>query len=84
MTLAYAGCRLSEALTLTADRVDLAAGVLIFESLKRRRKGIFRAAPVPPSLLEALDLMQAGRGKGRRAPLALEPAEQLARRARCV
>jgi integrase/recombinase XerD len=28
MTLAYAGCRLSEALALTADRVDLAAGVL--------------------------------------------------------
>jgi integrase len=32
MTLAYAGCRLSEALVLTADRVDLAAGVLVFES----------------------------------------------------
>jgi hypothetical protein len=36
MTLAYAGCRLSEALALTADRVDLAAGVLVFESLKKR------------------------------------------------
>jgi integrase/recombinase XerD len=43
MTLAYAGCRLSEALALTADRVDLAAGVLVFESLKKRRPGIFRA-----------------------------------------
>ena len=28
MTMAYAGCRLSEALALTADRADLAAGVL--------------------------------------------------------
>ena len=28
MTLAYAGCRLSEALALTVDRVDLAAGQL--------------------------------------------------------
>ena len=47
MTLAYAGCRLSEALALTADRVDLAAGVLVFESLKKRRTGIYRAVPEP-------------------------------------
>jgi integrase/recombinase XerD len=71
MTLAYAGCRLSEALALTADRVDLAAGVLVFESLKKRRAGIFRAVPVPPALLDALDLVhgirevQTRRGKGR-------------------
>jgi integrase len=56
MTLAYGGCRLSEALALTADRVDLAAGVLVFESLKKRRTGIYRSVPVPPALLEALDL----------------------------
>ena len=71
MTLAYAGCRLSEALALTADRVDLAAGVLLLESLKKRRSGIYRAVPVPPLLLEALDLvhgireLQGRRGKGR-------------------
>jgi integrase/recombinase XerD len=40
MALAYAGCRLSEA--LTADRVDLAAGVLVFESLKERGTGTDR------------------------------------------
>jgi integrase/recombinase XerD len=71
MTLAYAGCRLSEALALTADRVDLAAGLLVFESLKKRRTGIYRAVPVPPALLDALDLVhgireaQSRRGKGR-------------------
>ena len=71
MTLAYAGCRLSEALALTADRVDLAAGVLVFASLKKRRTGIYRNVPVPPALLEALNLvhgireLQARRGKGR-------------------
>ena len=54
MTLAYAGCRLSEALALTADRVDVAAGVLVIESLKKRRTGIYRAVPVPPALLDAL------------------------------
>ena len=57
MTLVYAGCRLSEALALTADRVDLAAGVLVFESLKKRRRGVFRTVPVPPAVLDALDLV---------------------------
>lgn len=47
MTLTYAGCRLSEALALTVDRVDLAAGVLTFESLKKRRDGVYRSVPVP-------------------------------------
>ena len=71
MTLAYAGCRLSEALALTVDRVDLAAGVLVVESLKKRRTGIYRSVPVPPALLDALDLVhgireqQSRRGKGR-------------------
>src|SRR6185437_17170117 len=53
-TLAYSGCRISEALALTSDRVDLHAGVLVFESLKKRRKGVFRAVPVPPYFLETL------------------------------
>jgi integrase/recombinase XerD len=47
MTLAYAGCRLSEALALTTDRVDLAAGVLTIASLKKRRTAISRAVPAP-------------------------------------
>ena len=70
MILAFTGCRLSEALALTVDRVDLAAGSLVFESLKKRRSGIYRAVPVPPALLEALDLVhgirevQSRRGKG--------------------
>jgi integrase/recombinase XerD len=71
MTLAFAGCRLSEALALTVDRVDLTAGVLVFATLKKRQPGIFRAVPVPPPLLDALDLvhgireLQSRRGKGR-------------------
>ena len=71
MTLAFAGCRLSEALALTVDCVDLVAGLLVLESLKKRRSGIYRAVPVPPALLEALDLvhgireLQGCRGKGR-------------------
>ena len=57
MVLAYSGCRLSEALALTTDRVDMVAGVLTFESLKKRRRGIYRAVPVPPALLDALDMV---------------------------
>jgi integrase len=45
MTLAYGGCRRSEA--LTSDRVDLAAGVLVFESLKNAAWGFFAACPSP-------------------------------------
>jgi integrase/recombinase XerD len=56
-TLAYAGCRISEALALTADRVDIKDGVLVFESLKKRRKGIFRAVPAPPDFMNALCLV---------------------------
>jgi integrase/recombinase XerD len=53
-TLAHTGCRISEALALTATRVDMGAGVLVFESLKKRRKGIYRAVPVPPAFLKPL------------------------------
>jgi integrase/recombinase XerD len=54
-TLAHSGCRISEALALTATRVDVGAGVLVFESLKKRRKGVYRAVPVPPALLATLE-----------------------------
>jgi integrase len=53
-TLAHTGCRISEALALTADRVDLTDGVLVFESLKKRRRGVYRAIPVPPLFLDTL------------------------------
>ncbi len=71
MVLAYSGCRLSEALALTADRVGLGVGTVVFESLKKCRGGIYRAVPVPPALLEALVMahgvreLQGKRGHGR-------------------
>ena len=55
--LLYTGCRISEALALNADHVDLDEGMIIFESLKKREKGIYRAVPVPPKLLDTLDLV---------------------------
>jgi integrase/recombinase XerD len=56
-TLVYAGCRITEALQLTADRVDLKGGVLVFESLKKRKRGVYRAVPVPPVFLDTLNLV---------------------------
>jgi integrase/recombinase XerD len=54
--LAHTGCRLSEALWLTADRVDLRADLVVFETLKKRRSGVYRAVPVPHMLVDMLDL----------------------------
>lgn len=56
--LAHTGCRISEALALTPDRVDPAAGVVILESLKKGRQGVFRAVPVPTGLLDTLARLQ--------------------------
>ncbi len=54
LTLLHSGCRISEALGLIRDRVDHSGGLLIFETLKKRRQGVYRSVPVPASLLESL------------------------------
>jgi integrase len=56
-TLLYTGCRITEALELTAARVDLKDRRIVFESLKKRKKGVYRAVPVPPAFLDTLDLV---------------------------
>jgi integrase len=55
-TLHYTGCRISEALALTPKSIDLSANVIVFESLKKRRRGVYRPVPVPPELLDTLDM----------------------------
>lgn len=57
MTLAYTGCRISEALELSAARVDLSARVLTFRTLKQRGKVKYRSVPAPDELIEALELV---------------------------
>ncbi len=72
--LHYSGCRLTEALELTYDRIDLSEGTVVFETLKKRRKGVYCSVPVPASLIESLDLCfdvrekqrSRGGGKGER------------------
>jgi integrase len=56
-TLAYTGCRISEALALTADRIDLKDRTIVIESAKKRQTGIYRPIPVPPALLDMLNLV---------------------------
>ncbi len=54
-TLAFTGCRISEALNLSADQINIADCRVNIETLKRRRKGIVRRVPVPKNYLEDLD-----------------------------
>jgi integrase/recombinase XerD len=55
LTLAYTGCRISEALALTADRVEREAGFIAIRCLKKRDRAIvIREVPAPPALLRAL------------------------------
>src|SRR4051812_10924176 len=60
------GCRVSEALALTPEHVDLTGRALVFETLKKRRRGVYRAVPVPPGLLDQLDLVHGLREAQRR------------------
>jgi integrase len=54
LTLALTGARISEALALTPDRLDVSDNVIVLETLKRRRRGVFRAVPVPEELIAHL------------------------------
>ena len=64
--LYYTGCRISEALALTPRRVDINGQTIIFESLKKRRRGLYRAVPVPETLIDQLDMVHGIREAHRR------------------
>ena len=56
MTLAYTGCRLSEALELNASRIDFDHTAVVLRTLKRRSNAlVFRAVPVPARVIGFLD-----------------------------
>lgn len=71
-TLYYTGCRPSEALQFTSDRVDFNSGVMVFRTLKKRKdpetgrpKIKYRAVPVPGSFLDELNLVHNLKGQAR-------------------
>lgn len=55
--LYYSGCRISEALAITAARIDLSNHTITFETLKKRKKGVYRTLPMPPEFIDMLDLV---------------------------
>ncbi len=55
LTVAYTGCRISEALALTPASLDVESGFIAVRSLKKRRAGIVvREIPAPTDLLALL------------------------------
>jgi integrase/recombinase XerD len=54
LTMAFTGARISEVLGLTVTRIDSADEAIIFETLKQRKKRVFRAVPVPRTLIPLL------------------------------
>jgi len=60
------GCRISEALALTPRRFDLSGKAFVFETLKKRRRGIYRAVPVPESMLDTLNMVHGFTEAGKR------------------
>jgi len=67
--LQVTGCRISEALALTTQQIYLSDRAIVLESLKKRRRGVYRAVPMPPELLDALEtwcMVSARRGGARR------------------
>jgi len=63
LTLAITGARISEVLALTAKRIDYGNGAIVFETLKQRKKGAFRAVPVPRRLLNYLGIVHGVAGE---------------------
>lgn len=50
----HTGCRISEALALTAAGVDRAERLVLLKTLKQRKKVRIRAMPIPDELVKAL------------------------------
>lgn len=55
LTLAYTGCRISEALELTPMSVQLDAGIIAIRCLKKRNQRVIREVPVPADFLKILN-----------------------------
>ena len=55
LVLAHTGCRISEALNLTANDVQPEPALIAIRGLKKRGKLVVREVPVPPALLLELE-----------------------------
>lgn len=57
IALHYTGCRISEALALTPRLIDFSDKALVFKTLKKRDKTIYRAVPIPEETLDTLEMV---------------------------
>ncbi|HXC54409.1 MAG TPA: site-specific integrase [Rhizomicrobium sp.] len=55
LTLLLTGARISEVLAVTRARIDSRDEAIVFETLKRRRRNLFRAIPAPRQLLDLIE-----------------------------
>ncbi|WP_417799194.1 tyrosine-type recombinase/integrase [Tenacibaculum sp.] len=53
--LYYTGARIAEIHNLTVDSLDLSNKTVVLETLKKRKRGIYREIPLPDFLLENLE-----------------------------
>jgi site-specific recombinase XerD len=61
LTMAFTGGRISEVLALTPHRIHAADEPVIFETLKQRKKTVFRAVPLPRALILLLTMYSVGK-----------------------
>lgn len=78
LVLAYTGCRISEALALTAHAVERDAGFVAIRCLKKRHGAlVYREVPLPPAVVAELAAVHDLAGGGRLWPLSRGRAWQL-------
>lgn len=54
LLLHFTGCRVSEAIALRPYHLDAEAGIVILQTLKQRRRGVFRMMPLPGAVMDKL------------------------------
>lgn len=50
-TIVETGCRISEALALTINHIDVDGSTITIETLKKRKKGVYRSIPISKGLM---------------------------------
>jgi len=53
--LHFTGCRISEALEVVPERIEVSQARITIRSLKKRRDDIYRTIPVPPAFADSLE-----------------------------
>ena len=57
LILKNTGCRISEALNIKVRNIDFEAKAVVFETLKQRKKRVFRQVPLSDAFLDELNLV---------------------------